>query len=287
MKKLIFGLIAMFSLQVMAEFVVPATPHPVNDYAGVLTESAKNSIAHKLILLKEATGAQGGVLIVNSLDGTAIEDASMKVATAWKLGAANADSGVLLMLSIKDHKSRLEIGRGLEGLLTDADSKRILANMRSDLRSGNYASAIAGAIDATSGIITAHKEEIMTKPTGSNSGTNLSLFFLIVGFGGLFGLLGYFVFRKKKVVEETPDSIQTYTGVTPTYHGGEVPARPVKAHKASGDTTIIAPVIISNHTDYGGYSSSSSDSSSSSSDNSSSWSGGGGDFSGGGSSDSW
>lgn len=305
MKKLLYALAAFFSFEVMADFVVPATPHPVNDYANVLNLHEKDAIAKKMILLKEATGAQMGVLIVDSLNGITIEEASIKVAEAWKLGSKSADSGVLLMLSIKEHKSRLEVGKGLEGFLTDLNSKTILNGMRSDLRAGNYGLAIAGAVDATSAMITKNKADIMTKPAAKSAGLGFSLFMLYF-FGGI-GLIGGILLlaaymdhkRRQKIIdyenETRAANTKSYTkykssgitGIAPMY----VP--PVKSHakssssspKSSGDTTIIAPVIISTHEDYGGYSSSSD--SSSSSDNSSSWSGGGGDFSGGGSSDSW
>jgi uncharacterized protein len=296
MKKMIYAIIAMFSLQVMAEFVVPATPHPVNDYAGILSEGDKNSIAHQLILLRDATGAQGGVLIVNSLDGTDISEASMKVAEAWKLGAKDADSGVLLMLSIADHKSRLEIGKGLEGMLTDADSKRILAGMRAGLRSGDYGRTIGTAIGAVSSTIVAHKEEIMTKPVGAEAGGGFALFFGIIGFGGLFAYIMYlFMGRKKKKVEDVLPVGKTFVPYTPanvekSRYNKHV-TTDVPAKKTSSDTYIV-PVVIPTSRDHdydsgSSFSSSSSSDYSSSSDNSSSWSGGGGDFSGGGSSDSW
>lgn len=295
----------LFSVPAWAQFVVPATPFPVNDYADILTADEKEMIARKLVETKKAVGVQIGVLLVKSLNGDSIEQASMKVAESWELGSKDDDTGVLLMLSIEDRKSRLEIGRGLEGIITDADSKRILTSMRSDLKRGAYGAAILSAVEKVSTTVVTRRDEIMRKPVTSESGTPI-WFWLLFGGVGLARLIVYLVARNEQKEKEERERKQQHSArdqrisqelfqrfSRPVHPASKKQAAPVgtrssrsssrSSRRSSGD--VYAPVIAS-------YSSSNDDDSrrSSSSDyssSSSSWSGGGGDFSGGGSSDSW
>jgi uncharacterized protein len=99
--------------------------------------------------MREKTGAQMAVLIVASTGGEAIEEFSMRVAEAWQGGDAERDDGLLLTLAMHDRRMRLEVGYGLEGNIPDAAARRIVDGMRDDLRAGDLASAIDGAISAT------------------------------------------------------------------------------------------------------------------------------------------
>lgn len=305
MKKFLLSLL-LFGFAAKAEFVVPATPHPVNDYAKVLTLDEKEVVAEKLVTLKKETGVQLGILIVDTLDGTPIEVAAIKVAEAWKLGSKTNDGGILLMLSIKDRKSRLEIGRGLEGFLTDANSKEILYAMRPYLKSSSYAAALNFAVDGIKATVINNKTEIMTKPVGASNDSSHFVFYLVFGVLGLVCFVMYYNYRseqKRLKAEEEARKKRDADGssnakawarlMSSSNSGGGVPTRPTKSTSSSGsrNTTVVAPVYIDNsshydsgssHSDYSS-SSSSSDYSSSSSD----FSGGGGDFGGGGSSDSW
>lgn len=280
MKKLLIGLL--FCIPAWAEFVVPATPYPVNDYAGILTEHDKNMIAEKMVLLKTMTNVQLGILIVDSLDGTPIEVASMKVVESWKLGSKTSDDGMLLMLTIKEHKSRIEVGQGLEGVLTDIQSGRILRSMHTDLRHQNYAQALSGAVDEISSTIVANKQNIMSRHVDTNMIPWGSILLTVLGISGLI-LIFMGIFRKKKPIKQEKSF----------YSGLGVPQAPYKKGHVENKHVdpYVAPIIVSRHSDYGGYSSSDdvsiSSGSSDSSSNASDWSGGGGDFSGGGASDSW
>ena len=326
MKKFLLVL-AMFFGTAHAEFVVPPTPYPVNDYASVLSRDGKELVAKKLVQLKTETGVQLGVLIVDSLDGTSIEEAAIKVVESWKLGSKNADDGALLMLSIKDHKSRLEIGKGLQGFLTDANSSEILYEMRPLLKVGNYAGALSGAVDTITYDVQKNKADIMRKPvSGSNNGLPLLLLFVLgaVAFVVTITFLGGFIEayeekkRRKAMLEakdkeslkynESWESLmllkQMHTPSKPIstqvdpkklkkFVGTPVTAKHVKDD--GGFTrglvagAILDEVIRPSHSSYSDDSSSSSSSSSSSdySSSSSDFSGGGGSFDGGGSSGSW
>jgi uncharacterized protein len=128
---------------------VPALRGRVTDEAGVLSSAQRRRIEERLAAYEQATGRQMAVLIVESLEGDPIEDFSIRVVEAWKLGRAGQDDGVLLLLAVEDRKVRIEVGYGLEGELTDLVSARIIHDvMRPHLRSGSYGEAIAAGVDA-------------------------------------------------------------------------------------------------------------------------------------------
>lgn len=116
-----------FCAQVFAEsFQVPPLTGPVVDQAHLLTAEAKQRLNHTLQRLWDAGGSQLAVLTVPELKGLEIEEVSIQVVDQWKLGEAEQDNGVLLLISQKERKIRIEVGQGLEGSLTDAHSKRII-----------------------------------------------------------------------------------------------------------------------------------------------------------------
>lgn len=124
------------------EFVVPELTGPVVDQAGVISAGASAALENGLRALKSQTGTQITILTVSSLKGLPIEQVSIQVVDRWKLGEHKVDKGVLLLIAPTEHRLRIEVGRGLEGVLTDADSKRIIdQSMVPLIRSGDFGSA--------------------------------------------------------------------------------------------------------------------------------------------------
>jgi uncharacterized protein len=112
-----------------AEIPVPSLAGPVVDQAGLLDGGS----ARRLEALARAARAHDGgrgvqlqYLIVKTLEGEAIEDFSMRVAEAWRLGGADTDNGLLVTVASEDRQVRIEVGQGIEGGLTDAQSARII-----------------------------------------------------------------------------------------------------------------------------------------------------------------
>lgn len=131
-----------------AEFKVPPMVGPVNDYAGLISADDKNRMDSFLRALVNNGGSQIAVLTVEDLGGTTVEEASIKVTDAWKLGSAKGDNGVLLLIAKNDHALRIEVGQGLEGVLTDAYSKRIIDRLIvPDMRAGNYSGGIVAGVN--------------------------------------------------------------------------------------------------------------------------------------------
>jgi len=115
----------------VAERAIPPLTGPVVDEAGLLdarSARALESLSRRAHEGQGGNGVQLQVLIVRSLEGEALESFSMRVAEAWRLGSRGKDNGVLLLVALDDRKVRIEVGGGIEGGLTDAQSGRIIRN---------------------------------------------------------------------------------------------------------------------------------------------------------------
>lgn len=121
----------------------------VHDEANVLTANDKAMLEYVLQAERDSTSNQIAVLIVPSLEGDDIDAYSNRVFNEWKLGQAKKDNGVLFLIAIEDRKMRIEPGRGLEGVLTDAQSSRINRNQVAPyFRQGDYANGVKAAVVA-------------------------------------------------------------------------------------------------------------------------------------------
>lgn len=111
-----------------AQYPQPTKDFFVNDFADCLTPADAVEMQKIGEALYRATKAQAVVVTVSSLDGESIADYGYDLANAWGIGEGKADSGVLLLLSTGDRQVRIEVGKGLEGRLTDGKTGRILDN---------------------------------------------------------------------------------------------------------------------------------------------------------------
>ncbi len=133
-----------FSIKALGQdFKVPALKSHINDYGNVIPKGAENQLNSILNEIKKKTNIELAVLTVETLNNVPIEMASIQVTDQWQLGSAKEDKGLLLMLAIKDRKLRIEVGQGLEGNLTDVESRRIIDHtMVPLLKSGDFTNAI-------------------------------------------------------------------------------------------------------------------------------------------------
>lgn len=121
----------------------------MNDLANLLSPEVRGSLTERLAAFEQRTGHQLAVLTVPSLGGDPIEDFSIRVVEAWKLGRAQHDDGVLILVVPQDRKMRIEVGYGLEGVLPDAVAGRITREvMAPRFRRGDYQGGITAAVDA-------------------------------------------------------------------------------------------------------------------------------------------
>jgi uncharacterized protein len=118
----------------------------VNDFAGVLDAATAERIAVYCGNVERATGAQFAVAIVKSLEGDTVEDAAVRLFEKWGVGGKQKDEGLLLLLAVEDRKNRIEVGYGLEAILTDGDAGDALRSVRPILRQGDYGGAVLAAL---------------------------------------------------------------------------------------------------------------------------------------------
>jgi uncharacterized protein len=170
----------------------------VHDEAHALKQATIDQLEKDLKVYEDSTSNQIAILIVQSLDGEVIEEYSLKVAEKWKLGTKSKDNGVLLLIAIDDHKMRIEVGHGLEGVLTDAQSNRIIRNeMAPNFRRGDYDAGVLAAIiameKAIGGEYTADEAD---DPSNDFDSMDMGTKFLIAGviflFLALFAGIGLF-----------------------------------------------------------------------------------------------
>ena len=126
----------------------PALSGRIVDQAGLLNAGARADIEAKLVALEEKSGIQLVLATVKSLDGDAVESYANGLFRFWKLGEKTKNNGALLLVSQQDRKVRIEVGYGLEGTLTDAMSKVIIANaIVPRFKANDYAGGISRGVD--------------------------------------------------------------------------------------------------------------------------------------------
>lgn len=121
--------VALVAGLLLAALPVPPLTGPVVDRAGVIDasdEARLDALARAARATNGGKGPQLAFLTVQSLEGEPIEMFSIRVAEAWKLGGAAEDNGVLFVVAVNDRQMRIEVGNGIEGELTDAQSGRII-----------------------------------------------------------------------------------------------------------------------------------------------------------------
>jgi uncharacterized protein len=112
-----------------AEVAVPPLKARVTDLTGTLAPAQHDTLERELQAFESRKGSQIAVLIVPTTRPEAIEQYSLRVAEAWKLGRKGIDDGVLLLVAKDDRELRIEVGYGLEGAIPDAVAKRVISEI--------------------------------------------------------------------------------------------------------------------------------------------------------------
>jgi uncharacterized protein len=127
---------------------VPELKTRVTDLADVIPADREAALEATLAEFERRKGSQIAVLLVPSTAPEEIEQYSIRVVDAWKLGRKAVDDGALLIIATDDRRLRIEVGRGLEGVLTDLTSNRIITEIiRPRFREGDYAGGVEAGVD--------------------------------------------------------------------------------------------------------------------------------------------
>lgn len=133
---------------------IPALTARLTDTTGALDAQQKQTLESQLAALEQRKGSQVAVLMVATTRPEEIEQYSIRVVDAWKLGRKNADDGALLIIAKDDHRVRIEVGRGLEGAIPDAAGARIIREyITPKFRAGDFYGGIHDALDALTKLI--------------------------------------------------------------------------------------------------------------------------------------
>ncbi|MCP1175139.1 TPM domain-containing protein [Ralstonia chuxiongensis] len=145
---------ALLALGAFADVPVPSLTARVTDLTGTLTRAQLASLEQKLQQFEAEKGSQVAVLMVPTSEPETIEQYSIRVVEQWKLGRKGTDDGALLIIAKDDHTVRIEVGYGIEGVLTDAISSRII---REDIiprfKEGNFFEGVDAGIDRIMSVI--------------------------------------------------------------------------------------------------------------------------------------
>jgi uncharacterized protein len=169
--------------------IPPLTGH-VTDQAGMLEPGQRAKLDAVLTDYEAKTGSQIAILLVKSTEPEQIEQYSIRVTDAWKLGRKGVDDGVLLMVA-KDNppalrRLRIEAGRGVQGVLTDAQSKRILQDVIAPhFKQKQYYEGLVAGVGAIATLLNQEKfpaaRQAQRAPQSQQSGGGMLLPLLLFG----------------------------------------------------------------------------------------------------------
>lgn len=182
--KYFLSLFLFISLAMSTVFAVdvPTLTGPVVDQSRFLSEQGKSAISNALYNLEKETGVQFQVLIIPKLEDESLEGYSIKVVDEWKLGKKGDDRAALFLIASDDHKMRIEVGRGLEGTITDLKSKRILDEVRALFKQGDNDNGVAlglALMARTAGVELNFDKEVVS-PRHARKTSSSSIIFILI-----------------------------------------------------------------------------------------------------------
>jgi uncharacterized protein len=258
---------------------VPTLTARVTDLTQTLSAEQRSALEQKLAAFEAQKGSQIAVLMVPTTQPEEIEQYSIRVVDAWKLGRAKVDDGALLIVAKNDRRMRIEVGRGLEGALPDAIAKRIIAETITPLfKQGDF----AGGIDAgVSQMMSVVQGEALPPPTQRDSAQGNERLARLLGPFFIFWFIGSLL-RKAIGTFPTAALVGVGTGFAGTFLLGSA-----LLGGGLGVVALIFAFILYSGGGGGGYYGGGFGGGGFGGGGGGGFSGGGGGFSGGGSSGSW
>ncbi len=165
----------------------------VVDQANLLSADVKGDLIRLLEQHEQETSNQVVVVTVKSLQGYAIEEFGYQLGRHWGIGQKDKNNGVILLVAPNERKVRIEVGYGLEGVLTDALSRNIIETViLPKFRKDDYQTGISeGAGSIVNALLGTYTQREIKKGSGAANFDNLVVFFIISMFVGEF-IAGFF-----------------------------------------------------------------------------------------------
>jgi len=210
--------ICFYASILMAETNIPKLNQRVNDFTNTLGYQEWQKVDSELKSYEDTTSTQIVVLMVNSLEGESIEEYANKTFALNKIGQAKKDNGVLLVIAKQDRKFRIEVGYGLEGVLTDAVTSQIISQeITPYFKSDNYFGGIVTGVNA---IIRATRGEYQADNKGNTAPqVTVGLVFFVLMFG-IFVLLPMMASRRRSIIGSNGHSYFSGWGYGGGFGGG-------------------------------------------------------------------
>jgi uncharacterized protein len=129
----------------------------VSDFANVIDSTTKKQVAALCTELDQKTNTQIAVVTVQTLAGSSIEDYALHLFNEWGIGHKEDNRGLLILLSMGERKSRVEVGRGLETLFPNERVAGIVAEMVADLKVHHYSQAVLTCTKTLASVVAQEK----------------------------------------------------------------------------------------------------------------------------------
>ena len=159
----------------------------VSDFAHALDAQSRAQLEDYCGRVEKATGVQMAIVTLDTLDGNPIEDVANTLYRQWGVGKKGKDEGIMLLVAIKDHRDRIEVGYGLEPILPDGFVGSVLREARPLMRQGAYGQGILAAAEEMGTRIAASKGvalDFSLRPARSRpapTGTHIPFPLIIIG----------------------------------------------------------------------------------------------------------
>lgn len=207
-------LLSIFLANSIFALSVPSLTSPIVDNANLISDGVEQNINNQLQELSNSTGIQLAVLTIPTLEDEVLESYSMKVAETWKLGSAEKDTGVLLLIALEERSIRIEVGYGLEGVLTDTKCGLIIRNVIApEFRNGNYQAGIVNAVNNMVGLVKGDESLVSKKVLNESSGDSSAFIFM-----GIVLLYGFIFVMAVVTSKKRGPRTGTGTRTTPYVH---------------------------------------------------------------------
>lgn len=193
-------MVTLFATNSLAFTPPPAPEHGgyVSDQAGKLSESQIQQLNQKIERISKTTKNEFGILLLQDMGGDNIEDVANATFKAWGVGKRGLDNGVLVVVAIKERKSRIETGKGAGGDITDLQANDILKkNLNPHLKTGDFFGGFDATLDAISGLMESRANQQAAPAPASTSGDEtlgaVGIAFLVI-IGAIVGIFGFAMF---------------------------------------------------------------------------------------------
>ena len=197
--------LALWLVPGVAEPIFPELTGRVVDDANLLSYPEEVAITADLKALEDKSSDQLVVVTLPSLQGYTIEDFGYQLGRRWGIGTAKWDNGVILMVASNERKVRIEVGRGLEGTLTDALSKIIIENaILPRFREGDFAGGIKNGVRDIALVLTGDAPEVEARAKARNDADNpLVAWILIILWLAIWLWIAYSIYRGVRYASRT------------------------------------------------------------------------------------